>query len=173
MPHKNIFVYIILSIILVISCQKRDYSVLSPFTQENQSHKLSEIHEQREFEQGKISRLSDYIPTPFPGYGVVIGKIVTKDPTRKIGLSIFLGDIIIINENRHGAFLDKKRAPIGVFDHTTGRFIFEKVRPGIYALIISEPESGGWVYMTDEGDVVVIKVLENKIIDLGELTFDR
>ena len=173
MTYKNIFVCIILSVILAISCQKRDSLVLSPFVQEKQSYKLSEIHEQRELEQGEISKLSDYIPTPFPGYGIVTGKIVTKDPARMIGLSIFLGDIIIISENRHGAFLDKKRAPIGIFDYTTGRFIFEKVRPGIYALIISEPESGGWVYMTNEGDVVVIKVLENKITDLGELTFDR
>lgn len=113
-----------------------------------------------------------YIPTPPSGRGVVVGRIVTNAPDALVGLSIFLGDIVVINERTHAAFLNKQQAPIGRLDTTSGWFVFTDVNPGLYALIISEPEVGSWVYMTPEGDIMVIEVFANEVTNLGEIPFN-
>jgi hypothetical protein len=60
-----------------------------------------------------------------------------------------------------------------IFNPATGWFVFKHVRPGIYALIISEPEAGSRAYMTAEGDVMVIKVNPGEITSLGDIFLGR
>ena len=74
------------------------------------------------------------VPTPPPDKGVVTGKLIAKDPVSRIGLSIFLGDIIDVGDGSHAAFLNRETAPIGRLDATTGRFLFTDVPPGKYSL---------------------------------------
>jgi len=113
------------------------------------------------------------IPTPSPTEGVVVGRLVANNTNDRIGLSIFLGDVITLGEESHAAFLDRERAPIGDLNPATGWFVFKHVRPGIYALIISEPEAGSRAYMTAEGDVMVIKVNPGEITSLGDIFLGR
>lgn len=108
------------------------------------------------------------VPTPYPGYGVVVGRLVNETPTNLVGLSVFLGDIIDLGDGSHGAFLNRQIAPAARLDFITGWFVFERVNPGLYALIISEPELGSWVYM-QAGKIKVIDVRAGQVIDLGEI----
>jgi hypothetical protein len=109
------------------------------------------------------------VPTPSPGKAVVVGKLTTEDPVSRIGLSIFLGDIIDVGDGTHAAFLDRQTAPIGRLDAATGRFQFTEVLPGKYSFIISDIEMGGRAYMTPSGDVQVIEIVTDQIIDLGAI----
>ncbi len=110
------------------------------------------------------------VPTPPPDKGVVTGKLIAKDPVSRIGLSIFLGDIIDVGDGSHAAFLNRETAPIGRLDATTGRFLFTDVPPGKYSLIISEVEAGGRAYMAPSGDVQVIEVVMGQVTDLGDIS---
>ncbi len=91
-------------------------------------------------------------PTPALGKGVVIGHLVSTDPAAKEGLSLFLGSLVDVGEQK-GAYLDRQKAPIGRLDAATGKFIFADVPPGMYSFIVSEPERGGRAYMTASGGV--------------------
>lgn len=119
----------------------------------------------------RADQLVTVVPTPYPGYGVVIGRLVSDSPVNLIGLSIFLGDIIVLNQETHAAFLNRQIAPVGRLDFTSGWFVFERVKPGLYALIISEPEIGSWVYRQSD-DVTVVEVKADQVVNLGEIFFN-
>jgi hypothetical protein len=110
------------------------------------------------------------VPTPSPGKGVVVGKLTTEDTVSRIGLSIFLGDIIDVGDGSHAAFLNRQTAPIGRLDVATGRFLFVDTPPGEYSFIISDVEAGGRAYMAPSGDVQVVRVVANQITDLGDIS---
>jgi len=110
------------------------------------------------------------VPTPSPGMGVVIGRLVANDPTARVGLSIFLGDVVNVGDGSHVAFLNRQNAPIGRVDTVTGRFVFVDVPPGEYSLIVSDVELGGRAYLGPSGDVQVIKVIADQITDLGDIS---
>lgn len=112
------------------------------------------------------------IPTPYPGYGVVVGRLVTESPVDLVGLSIFLGDVIVLGEETHVAFLNRQIAPRGRLDVTNGWFVFERVNPGLYALVVSEPELGSWVY-TQSSDIKIVEVSADQVVNLGEVLFNR
>lgn len=112
--------------------------------------------------------LTPIVPTPHPGCGVVVGYLVSETPANLVGLSVFLGDIITLGDGSYGAFLNRQTAPVANLDFSTGWFVFKCVSPGLYALIVSEPELGSWVYMQAD-KVKVVEVREGQVIDLGEV----
>ena len=157
------FIKIVTIAILLSTCRGQSVlHALSPLASESPFYEASRV----------FSPTLTYIPTPSSGRGVVVGRIVTNAPDSLAGLSIFLGNIIVINERTHAAFLNRQQAPIGHLDTTSGWFVFTDVNPGLYALIISEPEVGSWVYMTPEGDIMVIDVLANEVTNVGEVLFN-
>jgi hypothetical protein len=166
-PTKKFIVFIgIVAVTALLSmCRRQSVpNAFSPLTLESSFYEASKIF---------TSTLTlTYIPSSPSGRGAVVGRIVTNAPDSLVGLSIFLGDIVVINERTHAAFLNKQQAPIGRLDTTSGWFVFTDVNPGLYALIISEPEVGSWVYMTPEGDIMVIEVFANEVINLGEIPFN-
>jgi len=157
-------IVVMTSLFLVCACQ----NVGSPLV----SASKSPITESPLYEPGEMAEIPG-IPTPSPTEGVVVGRLVTNNPNDRIGLSIFLGDVVMLGEKSHAAFLDRERAPIGDLNPATGWFVFVHVRPGIYALIVFEPEVGSWAYMTAEGDVMVIKVNPGEVTSLGDILFGR
>jgi len=159
------FIEIVAVAILLSACLGQSAShVLSPLAIESPFYEASRVF------TPTLTHIP--IPTPSSGRGVVVGRLVTNAPDSLIGLSIFLGDVIVINEHAHAAFLNRQQAPIGRLDTTSGWFVFTDVDPGLYALIISEPEVGSWVYMNPEGDIIVIEVLANEVTNLGEVPFN-
>lgn len=120
------------------------------------------------YPRGEREIAAPFIPTPHPGYGVVVGYLVAETPADLVGLSVFLGDVITLGDGTHGAFLDRHIAPVAYLDSTTGWFVFERVSPGLYALIVSEPELGSQVYM-QANDVKVVEVIAGQVVDLGEV----
>lgn len=140
---------------LLVSCQNRKiFPIWSPLVSESPIY-LREL-------------AAPLKPTPHPGYGVVVGRLVTETPADLVGLSIFLADIIALDDGTYGAFLNRRSAPIAHLDLTTGWFVFERVSPGLYALVVSEPELGSWVYM-QAGNVKKVEVTAGQVIELGEV----
>jgi len=157
-------VLVILVLVMGLSCARQNV-VITPFA--NSPSPLVDV-----------SPLSALMtpwsePTPSPGMGLVKGRLVVGDPTALIGVSLFLGDIISIDNGGHIAFLNRKNAPIGRIDATTGRFIFIDVPPGEYALIISDVDYGSRVYLNSSGDIQVIKVVPDGIVNLGDIPMNQ
>ncbi|MFH1084400.1 MAG: hypothetical protein V1772_01375 [Chloroflexota bacterium] len=112
--------------------------------------------------------------TPSPGKGNVIGAIsrvprgLPAEPMA--GRALYLARLL---ENAQGqlagiAGLDEKEAPLAVADDE-GRFIFQDVEPGFYALIIKHPITLILAHdlLTDRD--VVTEVRPDITSDLGEL----
>jgi hypothetical protein len=113
-----------------------------------------------------------FVPTPSPGNGVVVGQLQSNSPGSWTGLTIFLGDLVLVGEQR-GGFLNREKAPIGRIDEATGKFVFVDVPPGQYSLILSEPEVGSRAYLVPSGEVKVVEVSPGKIIDVGDIPIDQ
>lgn len=143
--------------VLLVSCQgQKIYPTWSPLVSESPIYLLER------------QLAAPIRPTPYPGYGVVVGRLATETPEDLVGLSVFLADIIALGDGTNGAFLNRQSAPVAHLDFTTGWFVFERVSPGLYALVVSEPELGSWVYM-QAGDVNIVEVTAGQVIDLGEV----
>lgn len=114
---------------------------------------------------------TDVIPTQDSTKGTVTGKIITSSSDERIGLIIYLGDVIVDPKGNTGGFLDKTRAPSTLLDSDNGVFTISNVPPGQYSLIIYEVVAGGRVYTDDKGNVAIIKVEPGKTVDLGDIDF--
>lgn len=110
-------------------------------------------------------------PTPAPGLGAVTGKIRMDNPTDRIGLLVYLGDIVKLGDEFSGGFLDTSIAPHALVNAEDGYFFITDVKPGLYSFVIYEVVSGGRVYQDENGNVLPIEVTENKITDLGDIFF--
>lgn len=159
--HINSFYYcLILSIISGILLNACANKTIRP------SSRLSPL-------ESPLSLAKEIVPTPLPGTCVITGRLITPAPTDLIGLNIFLGDVIEIGNGSHVVLLNRTTAHKGYIDFTTKRFFFVNIPPGLYSLVISEPEMGSWVYTTVKGDIWVIKAEAEQIIDLGDIVFGR
>ncbi len=105
-------------------------------------------------------------------YGAIKGTIQTEETTDRVGLVLYLGDIITDSNGMFGGFLDPETSPIAIFDSTTGDFVFNDVNPGEYSLIIHEVVLGGQALVDETGNVVIISVEQGKITDLGKVQFN-
>ena len=160
--HKHLLIGVVIIGVLIVACQSQMVSpTWSPLVSESPIDLL----------RGGKSAIPA-MPTPHPGYGVVVGRLVTDSPMNLVGLSVFLGDAIVLEGGPHAAFLNRQIAPVGRVDSTTGWFVFDRVNPGLYTLVVSEPELGSWVYMQD-GDVKIIEVTAGQVVNLGEMLFNR
>lgn len=104
--------------------------------------------------------------------GAIKGILVTEDPNEKIGLILYLGQIITDSNGMYGGFLNTADAPVAIYDGTSGEFSFINVVPGEYSLIIHEVVLGGQAYMDESGNVIKISVDPGKITDLGKVQFN-
>jgi uncharacterized protein YceK len=103
--------------------------------------------------------------------GIVTGRIITDSPQDRVGLIVYLGDIIVDSKGYTGGFLDKQKAPSDLVNGETGVFTINNVPPGQYSLIIYEVVLGGRAYTDDTGNVMVVKVEPGKTVDLGDINF--
>jgi len=111
------------------------------------------------------------VPTPSPGYGVVTGRFVDGESLFAGGVTaVFLADVIEMDDGRYAAFLDRSKAPIEFLEPDSGWFAFSDVRPGLYALVLSDPEMGSRALMTPDGDVEVVEVVAGAVVDLGAIS---
>ncbi len=111
------------------------------------------------------------LATPAPGLGAVTGKIQMDNPTDRIGLLVYLGDIVKLGDEFSGGFLDTSIAPHALVNAEDGFFHITDVKPGSYSFVIYEVISGGRVYQDENGNVLPIEVTEDEITDLGEIFF--
>jgi hypothetical protein len=105
-------------------------------------------------------------------FGAVKGTIQTEEPTDRIGLILYLGEVITDSNGMFGGFLNPETAPVAIYDSTSGEFSFSNVQPGEYSLIIHEVVLGGQALMDENGSVVIIQVEQGLITDLGIISFD-
>lgn len=104
-------------------------------------------------------------------HGAIKGKIITDDPFDRIGLILYLGQIITDSNGFIGGFLDKESAPVATYDSESGYFQFNEVLPGEYSLVIHEVVLGGQVLTDEKGDIIIVVVKPGEITDLGEFLF--
>lgn len=87
------------------------------------------------------------------------------------GIILYLGEIITLSNGLPGvAALDKQTAP-NTLSTGIGQFIFENVKPGRYVLIIDQITQT-FVLNNPGGGDMIIDVLPNEIIDVGELHYN-
>jgi len=104
--------------------------------------------------------------------GAIKGTIQTEVKTDRVGLILYLGDVITDSNGMFGGFLNPETAPVAKYDATSGDFAFIDIKPGNYSLIIHEVVLGGQAYVDENGNVVIISVEEGKVTDLGIITFE-
>jgi len=113
------------------------------------------------------------VPDPEKGKSNVVGKIIGPDPVENIGLILYLGDLIQVNEDEIGGFLDQSKAPRALFDPKSGQFVFQNVEPGKYSLILYQVELGGQAYLAPNGSVQIIEARVDETVDLGDITYQQ
>ncbi len=104
-------------------------------------------------------------------FGAITGTLITEESTDRIGLILYLGQIIKDSNGVNGGFLDPEIAPVAIYDADSGKFVFIDVKPGDYSLIIHEVVIGGKAYMDETGEVKLISVKPGEITDLSEIQF--
>jgi len=114
-------------------------------------------------------KIPEVIPQPITGTGSVIGKVSFTTSEELIGVIIYLGDVIQIDENLTGGYLDVSTAPHTMIETSTGRFLFKDITPGKYSIIIYEVGLGGKAYQDASGNVMVVEVKEGIITDVGSI----
>lgn len=119
---------------------------------------------------GKNSQ-KDQIKITNKEFGAITGKIVTEDPLNRIGLILYLGQIITDSNGLTGGFLDTETAPVAIYDSDSGEFTFNEINPGEYSLIIHEVVLGGQVLTDGTGNIQIIIVKSGEVTDLGEFLF--
>lgn len=112
------------------------------------------------------------IPENSPENGIVKGILHTKNEIDKIGLVLYLGDVITDTNGMDGGFLKIETAPVAIFDESSGEFIFTNIEPGEYSLIIKEVVFGGKLLVDDSGNARIIEVVAGETIDLGVIDFE-
>lgn len=108
------------------------------------------------------------IPQPSAGTGSVVVTITPSKPEDLIGLEVFLGEAIKV-EDYTGGFLDPSKAPHSFIENSTGRAYFPDIEPGTYTLIVYEVAMGGIAYQDESGNVMTFEVEPDQILDLGAL----
>jgi hypothetical protein len=116
-----------------------------------------------------VAGVPDKIPSPAAGKGSVVGQLKGSKPESVIGLLVYLGGIVLIGENMTGGVLDTSKAPSTLVDAASGKFYFRDVEPGKYSLIIYDVGMGGSAYQDSSGNVYVVEVKPDSVIDLGAI----
>lgn len=104
-------------------------------------------------------------------FGAIKGTLITEESTDRIGLILYLGQIIKDSNGNNGGFLNPETAPVAIYDADTGEFVFIDVEPGDYSLIIHEVVIGGQAFMDENGEIKLISVKQGEITDLSEIFF--
>lgn len=110
-------------------------------------------------------------PTSQPGFATVTGVILQADTRTSIQNALYLGEVLETSDpTQVWVGLDTAVAPQAILDTNTGTFWFHDVPPGKYApevhlplaspILIEDPETGGTMFLTIEGD---------EYIDLGTI----
>lgn len=109
-------------------------------------------------------------PTLMSGTGGITGIIHTPNPIDRRGLIVYLATTISYGEET-GGFLDLAKAP---FSHVQddGSFMIYNITPGDYILVVYEVVMGGKALQSEEGDLMVIHIEKDRILDLGIVEFN-
>lgn len=106
-----------------------------------------------------------------PDKGIVKGTLHSDDSTERIGLVLYLGDVITDSNGMSGGFLKDATSPVANFDSESGDFIFTKVEPGEYSFIIKEVVFGGQLLVDESGNARIIYVKAGETTDMGIIEF--
>lgn len=104
--------------------------------------------------------------------GAVKGTISSEEISDRIGIVIYLGQIIEDSNGQSVAILNTETAPVANYDSTSGEFSFLDIQPGNYSLIIHEVVFGGKAYVDELGNIKVISVNQGSVTDVGIVKFD-
>lgn len=107
-----------------------------------------------------------------PTFGAVKGIIISEVSEDRIGIVIYLGQVIEDSNGQSLAVLNTDNAPVANYDSISGEFSFSDVPPGNYSLIIHEVVFGGQAYVDEEGKLVIISVNQGSVKDVGNVKFD-
>jgi hypothetical protein len=112
------------------------------------------------------------IATPSPDPGVVTGFLQGGDPPQPRERAIlYLGKVITSDDGQPVmAGVNKQTAPKTVTDEK-GQFLFTKVPPGRYALVLDLITSTVVLRHPTGGGDLLIEVEEREVTDLGELIY--
>jgi hypothetical protein len=118
------------------------------------------------------------IPNPTPAsndVGTVSGRVVsvTEKNGRKpiTDFSVYLGHILKSEQGVEGLVeLDKGSAPSARLD-AQGNFVFTKVPPGRYGLMLDTPQGAILLNTPVTGKSMIVEVQGGKAINLGELQY--
>jgi hypothetical protein len=108
------------------------------------------------------------VPQPAQGAGVVTGKLV-NDGEVYLAPILILGGLVYASDPQYPPLVEYsvETSPKAIQDQT-GKFVFQDVPPGEYAMVIWTPEAQTLV--TDSsGEYVAVTVEADKVTDLGEL----
>jgi hypothetical protein len=86
---------------------------------------------------------------------------------------VYLGNLVIVDKDHYGGFLDASKAPSTIIDSTNGKFYFKDIKPGKYSLIIYDLGNAGKAYTDTNGSVVLIQVESGKILDMGKIEYQH
>jgi hypothetical protein len=104
--------------------------------------------------------------------GAVKGIISSDNESERVGIIIYLGQIIEDSTGENIAILNQDIAPVANYDFKSGEFSFIDIKPGEYSLIIHEVVLGGQAYVDESGKMMIISVNPGLITDLGKIPFN-
>nr|WP_290667138.1 hypothetical protein [Ardenticatena sp.] len=111
------------------------------------------------------------VPTPTDDAGVVVGQLLTPGPGgRPYIATLYLATFVHPQGNADAPPLisfSEETSLKGVQDPTTGRFYFENVPPGKYAIIIWTPVVSMPLRDADSNTEITFEVKAGEVTDLG------
>ena len=112
------------------------------------------------------------IPTPEAGLGVVVGTLLSSGDA---GEPYFAELLLVktVESSQEGyppsITISREEDPVAVQDKS-GKFLFDKILPGSYALVIWDPPLGNPIIKEPDSDeFIVFEVAAGEVTDLGEI----
>ena len=108
------------------------------------------------------------IPTPTDDTGVVTGQLLNKEDQKPLVNALYLADIIPAEQEGFAPIisLSENSSSLAKQD-IDGRFYFEGITPGSYALALWGPLSSIIITESDSETYLVFEVQAGKTVDLG------
>jgi hypothetical protein len=112
------------------------------------------------------------IPTPDNGNAVITGQLLTGgEQSKPLITTIYLASAVSASTSGSALTINpiQPSDPIAIQEVGTGRFMFTKVPPGQYALVVFTG-AGEYPFKDGEGNQIIINVGPGEVKDLGIIT---
>lgn len=108
-------------------------------------------------------------PTPLVGYAVITGfMLATGKNAPPVDATLYLGDVVNMDNGLPAVRLDRKTA-LWATPAQDGYFVFSKVPPGRYGLVIGSPEASLLLRSATDGQSLLLDLGAGQTVDVGRL----